>query len=104
MEMAYASSYRKYMRPLFPTFATVNCLPSLPAELPSGAMSYFTSSASLFARRFTLFALRKPCCICLFLISSGEVVPVAFRGGAGEGESEIPIPGDPSASPTDVDT
>ena len=31
-------TYLKNMRPLFPTLATVNCRPSRPAEVPSGAM------------------------------------------------------------------
>lgn len=36
--------YLKYMRPLFPTFATANFLPSRPAEPPSGVMSHLSSS------------------------------------------------------------
>jgi hypothetical protein len=48
---AVEKSYLKYIRPLFPTFATVNCLPSRPAEPPSGAMSNFSPSASTFLTR-----------------------------------------------------
>jgi hypothetical protein len=42
----------KYMRPLLPTFATVKCLPSRPADPPSGVMSNFSvPSASDFLAR-----------------------------------------------------
>jgi hypothetical protein len=41
--------YLKYMRPLFPTLATANCLPSRPAEPPSGVIS--SSRLSFFPRR-----------------------------------------------------
>ena len=40
-------TYLKNIFPLFPTFATVNCLPSRPADPPSGAISHFPGSASL---------------------------------------------------------
>lgn len=44
--------YLKYMRPLFPTLATANCLPSRPAEPPSGAISHLSSSwLAFFGRR-----------------------------------------------------
>ncbi len=37
-------THLRYMRPLFPTFATANWRPSRPAEPPSGAMSNLSSS------------------------------------------------------------
>lgn len=40
------STYRRKILPLFPTLATVNCLPSRPAELPSGVISHFVASTS----------------------------------------------------------
>ena len=44
--------YLRYMRPLFPTLATANCLPSRPAEPPSGVISHLSSSwLPFFARR-----------------------------------------------------
>ncbi len=44
--------YLKYMRPLFPTLATANCLPSRPAEPPSGVISHLSSSwLGFFGRR-----------------------------------------------------
>ena len=43
--------YLKYMRPLFPTLATANCLPSRPAEPPSGAISHLSSSWLAFLGR-----------------------------------------------------
>ena len=49
--------YLRYMRPLFPTFATANCLPSRPAEPPSGAISHLSSSwLGFFARRPARFS------------------------------------------------
>lgn len=41
------------MRPLFPTFATANCLPSRPAEPPSGVISHLSSSWLPFLARRT---------------------------------------------------
>lgn len=76
--------YRKYILPLFPTLATVNCLPSRPADPPSGIRSDLASSASLFARRFILLSLRVSFCICLFFNKSGDRVPVAFDRGTVE--------------------
>jgi hypothetical protein len=96
------STYRKYILPLFPTLATVNCLPSRPAEPPSGVISYFTSSASLFARRLILFSLRNPSCTCRFLINSGDRFPVSLDHGGGESVS--PFFGDPSTSRAGVET
>jgi len=92
-----SKSYRRYILPLLPTFATVNCLPSRPAEIPSGTMPYFRSSASLFARRCTLASLRRPSCTCFFLTKSGDC---AFDLGAGA--RAIPFLGDSSTSRTDV--
>jgi hypothetical protein len=40
------ATYLKYILPLFPTLATVNCRPSRPAEPPSGVMSHFSLSTS----------------------------------------------------------
>ena len=39
-------AYLKYILPLLPTLATVNCLPSLPPELPPGIMVLFDRSLS----------------------------------------------------------
>lgn len=44
-------TYLRYMRPLLPTFATVNCLPSRPAEPPSGVMSHLSLSEFFLGRR-----------------------------------------------------
>jgi hypothetical protein len=45
-------SYLRYIRPPFPTLDTVKCLPSRPADAPSGAISTFSAlSCSLLARR-----------------------------------------------------
>jgi hypothetical protein len=77
--------YRKYILPLFPTFATVNCRPSRPAEFPSGATSFRMPSTSLFARRLMLFSLRNPSWICFFLSASADRLTAAgFVLGAGD--------------------
>lgn len=44
---SHSRTHLKNIFPLFPTFATVNCLPSRPADPPSGAISHFPWSASL---------------------------------------------------------
>jgi hypothetical protein len=96
-----SSAYRKYILPLFPTLATVNCLPSRPAEPPSGVTSILPSSTSLLARRLTLFSLRRPSCNCFFRIRSGERLSAVFERGAGH--SVMPSLGDPSTSRTVVE-
>lgn len=47
-------AYLKYILPLFPTLATVKCRPSRPAEPPSGVISDFCPSPSLFPRGYVL--------------------------------------------------
>lgn len=49
-------TYLRYMRPLLPTFATVNCLPSRPAEPPSGVMSHLSLSEFFLGRREAAFS------------------------------------------------
>ena len=47
----------KNMRPLLPTLATAKCLPSRPAEVPSGAMLVLSSSEPpLLARQYGLLS------------------------------------------------
>jgi hypothetical protein len=62
----------------------VNCLPSRPADPPSGVISLvFPSSASRFARRLTLFSLFRSSCNCFLLAKSADFLPIAFERGAG---------------------
>jgi hypothetical protein len=96
-----ASTYRRYILPLFPTLATVNCRPSRPAELPSGVISLrFPSSTSRCAQRLTLFSFCNPSCHCFFLARSGDFLPMALARGAGH--RVIPPFRDPSVSGTVV--
>jgi hypothetical protein len=94
-------AYRKYIRPFPPTLATVNCLPSRPAELPSGAISVLPFSASFLARRLILFSWRKPSCSCFFRVRSGDCFSAIFERGAGQ--SVILFFGAPSTSQTVVE-
>jgi hypothetical protein len=75
--------YLKYMRPLFPTLATANCLPSRPAEPPSGVISHLSSSWLPFlprrAARFSSCDLRSVTgnkgFVCEFAETHGFVFP-----------------------------
>lgn len=100
----YFPAYRKNIWPLLPTLATANCLPSLPAELPSEAISALPSSASFLARRLILFSWRKPkpSCNCFFLVKSGGGFPAVFERGAGQSVIPFPFLGDASTSRTSL--
>ena len=78
MSIRLRVSYLRYILPLFPTLATVNCRPSLPAELPSGVIVDFTSSISRCARRFMLFSFRNPSMSCFFFHTSTARLPAVF--------------------------
>jgi hypothetical protein len=79
-----APTYRKYIFPLFPTLATVNFLPSLPAELPSGAISILTSSLDLPAGDGAALSWRALSRSCRLRTISGDSRPVPLDRGAGE--------------------